>query len=958
MRSLVMVAVLCATAGCGTAQANMATVRLGVPPKDPPGVRKGPDVPTGYVVPTKAAPTIDGKVDEDVWKQAAVLTLGTMTGRGKPKAATQVYTLHDADNLYIAYTMEEPNIATLKKKVTERDGPCYGDDDIEVFISKRGDDRFYQFVVGAGGALLDAYRRDKKWNCAAKHAIHIGKREWSVELAIPLSAVGGIPRKTRPWRVNFYRGRRAHGAWEGIAWSPPMRGFDVPSRFGILQFGHPPKPKGLDKTAAPNRPTVLDVANGEAVVKFDLSAIPKGVKVHRAELLLFRDVLVTGADKEALVDIEIYPILSAFKDGGKAPASGKPLALLEPMCQSFDATDAVQAWLKGKTNGGFFIKTCPLLNATATCLDIAYEGAPKDVPPAATGVKAFHRAGQTFITWKEVDPLIKNEATTWGETKQALRDNRDALRYRIYASDRPITAGNLARAKRLGEVGPLSGYNINERNKEYLIGQAMIKPDEVGELARNYNGYMHTWHINSTRMDRFPVKRFVIDEKAGPLPVGTGLYVHQPAKPGKRYYAVISVRNGVENTRDVTSTAAVDEVVGTGVPVRQGRGLWGPYFDYPGTRWTYVQWCAPPLAPRPNMYFNWSVLVPPGGQGKAPCELYFHPAGYSHAQPGKKLLWHSYQLATYDLPDSGWYGFNEAYGTLKAFTKGVVRNHTQRRIIAFLEWAKKTFPIDENQVICTGADGAAALALSFPDVFAYVRITGFNRTSVLSPKAYKSYASIWGPPLREIRDDQGRSKWEWAYLDKLALAQKKDLPLFTCLGYSWGRIKGYARGQGRFYQAMEKARQPLIAHWGWNGARNLGNVNRYTGAWRGLVITRNMPVPAFSNSTRNHDKEQSGTAGGGYGWGGIKETADSFEIRVGASYGSTFDFTPRRLQKFKIKPGEKLKWTAVTLPGRRGEKGPPLAGEVTADANGLVTIEKIKSTPRTGGLLIKITRVN
>ena len=33
-------------------------------------------------------------------------------------------------------------------------------------------------------------------------------------------------------------------------------------------------------------------------------------------------------------------------------------------------------------------------------------------------------------------------------------------------------------------------------------------------------------------MNRSPVQRFVIDERAGPLPVGTGLTVHHPAEAG------------------------------------------------------------------------------------------------------------------------------------------------------------------------------------------------------------------------------------------------------------------------------------------------------------------------------------------------------------------------------------------------------------------------------------------
>ena len=129
-------------------------------------------------------------------------------------------------------------------------------------------------------------------------------------------------------------------------------------------------------------------------------------------------------------------------------------------------------------------------------------------------------------------------------------------------------------------------------------------------------------------------------------------------------------------------------------------------------------------------------LVIPGmeARSKVPAELYFHPAGYSYAQPGKKTMWFSIQIAAHDWPDSGWYGYNDAYGTLKSFKKGKVSNHTQKRIIHFLDWAVKEFPIDPEQVVAVGADGAAALALNYPDRFAYVWITGFDRYSVVREK--------------------------------------------------------------------------------------------------------------------------------------------------------------------------------------------------------------------------------
>jgi len=506
-----------------------------------------------------------------------------------------------------------------------------------------------------------------------------------------------------------------------------------------------------------------------------------------------------------------------------------------------------------------------------------------EVPPQVTEANALHRAGQTFITFQEVAPLISAEKVTYGDYRKALAGAKNPCRYAIYASDKPIDAKSIQQAEKIGEVGPLSAYNVNARNKEYLIGQAMLQADKMGELAEGYNGRMHTWTMDSKRMDRYPLQRFVIHEKAGPLPPGTGLYVHHPTKPGKRYYAVVTLGGDSASVGFGSNVVGpVEETVGTGMPVLQGKGLQGPNFDYPGTRWAYVQWCGPPLAPKPNMYFNWSVLIPPNTRTgkpvlpgmkvfeKVPAELYFHPVGYSYAQPGKKMMVHSIQLAPHDYPPSGWYGYHEAWGAGpstgsgqgKPLQAGKVGNHTQKRIIAFVRWAKQAFPVAGDQVICAGADGAAALALNYPDEFAYVWITGFNRRGgVLDPKAAKRYEAAWGPKSAEITDEAGRGSWEWAELDKLAVASKKDLPLFVCLGYSWGRIKGYARGRGRFYEGMDKARQPLMAYWGWSGLRNRGRVNKYDGTWRRKRITSGMAIPAFSNSSRNSDRESTGNVG-------------------------------------------------------------------------------------------------
>jgi len=584
--------------------------------------------------------------------------------------------------------------------------------------------------------------------------------------------------------------------------------------------------------------------------------------------------------------------------------------------------------------------------------------AAEKLPRQVTGVRLLHRAGQTFVTWAEPQPLIADDKATWGQIRQALARATSPVTYRIYAHDEPISTLNIAQAQRLGQAGCLSAWNVGARSKEYLVGRAMVDSDELGELAGDYNGFMHQWAMDHVRMDRYPVRRFVIDEAAGELPARTGLYVHSPAKAGKRYYAVVSCRGGAANTKDISpANAPVEPVVetpGPGAPVRQGRGLSGPYFDWPGTRWHYVQWCGPPRAPRQGMAFNWSVLIPPGVSGKAPAELYFHPVGYSYAQPGKKMLLGSIQLAPHDWPPSGWYGYHDAWPEAASAKAGTVRNHTQRRIAAFLDWATKALGIDADRVLAVGGDGAAAMAIRTPARFAAVFITRFD-SIVLDPKRAGELTACWGPRSPEITDEKNRASWHWAMLDELVAAEPgRDLPLFVCRGGSWGRDKGWGKGRGRLYRALHAAGQPLVAHWAWGG--KLPRPNKYDGLWRGLDITRRSPVPALANCSLDKEGEGSGQTNMHFAWKGVSDTPEAFEVTIVARGDCTFDLTARRLAKFKPAPGEKLTWRAVSLPGSHREKPAVQAGKTAPDARGLVTLKQLKYARRIAGLAVRIAR--
>jgi len=361
------------------------------------------------------------------------------------------------------------------------------------------------------------------------------------------------------------------------------------------------------------------------------------------------------------------------------------------------------------------------------------------------------------------------------------------------------------------------------------------------------------------------------------------------------------------------------------------------------------------------MAFNWSVLTPPGvgvirriarEPSLVPCELYLHPEGYSYAQPGKKMLLGSIQIAPHDYPPSGWYGFNDAWGTLKSFRACVVRDHTQRRIHAFLDWAAGEFPIDPGRILAVGADGAVALALSYTRTFAYVLVTGFDREGVLEPKAAAKFAAAWGARSPEIKDERGLAEWRWANLDEL-VRPGADLALFVCRGPSWGGDPGWGKGWGRFYRAMLKAGQPLVAHWAWGG--QLAKPDWCTGLWRGIELRRDAPVPAFANCSLDQEGEGSGNTNMSFSWKDVAETADGFEVTV-LSRECTFDLTPRRLQKFRPEPGEALRWEAMPLPGRGGAKVEKQGGEAIADPNGVVTVQGLTIPRECPGLRVTIAR--
>jgi len=404
----------------GQTEAAVATIRLGtgLPPTGSAGI-----LPQTWVAPTDKAPHVDGKIDEPAWKLPRPISLGKLSIRGKTSPRSEAWLVHKDKVLYVGVKLDEPNMDRLKRTVTDHDGPVYGDDSVELFISPHPSRGYYQFIIGASGAVFDRHGHGdpKAFDAGVQAAVALGPDGWTLEAAIPMEPLGAGDEMPTRWRANIYRNRQAGPEGNQQAWSATLsEHYDRPDYFGHWLFT--PQPPWEEGEAAEGEPlgiTVKETDHGEGVLEFDLSGIPPAAKVYRARLSCERRPLDEG-DEDALDAIEILPLAAEFEEGGEPRTSSEPLELAAPLYRSFDVTNLVQGWVAGRGTPGVFVKQFPGWRPEKTYLEVMYDGEPKNVPPQVEGVTVFHREGQTFITFREVSPLVTKPETTWGEIKDAL----------------------------------------------------------------------------------------------------------------------------------------------------------------------------------------------------------------------------------------------------------------------------------------------------------------------------------------------------------------------------------------------------------------------------------------------------------------------------------------------------------------------------------------------------------
>ena len=168
---------------------------------------------TAHVTNISAEITIDGILDEPVWRRSPAI--GNLTQRipvagAKPTERTVVTLLHDKDNLYVGVICYDSEPNRVLNSQMARDAQLNPDDRVEILLDTFYDrtNAFY-FATNPNGALVDGLifangETNDDWD-----AIWIVKTQrtaegWTAEFAIPFKSLS-FPAGANTWGFNIAR---------------------------------------------------------------------------------------------------------------------------------------------------------------------------------------------------------------------------------------------------------------------------------------------------------------------------------------------------------------------------------------------------------------------------------------------------------------------------------------------------------------------------------------------------------------------------------------------------------------------------------------------------------------------------------------------------------------------------------------------------------------------------------
>ena len=340
------------------------------------------------------------------------------------------------------------------------------------------------------------------------------------------------------------------------------------------------------------------------------------------------------------------------------------------------------------------------------------------------------------------------------------------------------------------------------------------------------------------------------------------------------------------------------------------------------------------------------VIHPKEPRKNAPLYVVLHSAGHDviscakcTPEPGNHDIYRSpddfYALYLDCRANKGdWW-----WGGMHAKDEGLIKRNSggnpvpvERRVIDCVKWVIQTYEIDANRVyLCgnsMGGTGTLGIGMRNGDVFAAIKANVPAGIEHVSQRMYF-------PPQSVPKD-----------------LKIPDPPV--AVDYS-APNDGWSFGHERFVQAMNDRKYALYFYWGPFGHANntsqILKVNDLIDSFDWLGVKKNEAYPAFTNATGNGklpwpDQLKDKTAGqvnAFFRWKNVSDSKDRLEMSLFLATPDVLktafeipkeasaDVTLRRIQNLSVKAGESLAWTYGAA-----------KGEVTADAEGILTIPQLK----------------
>lgn len=517
----------------------------------------------------------------------------------------------------------------------------------------------------------------------------------------------------------------------------------------------------------------------------------------------------------------------------------------------------------------------------------------EDASATVTGLEAFFRSGQTFITWELVDD--------------------EGISYNVYRSEDPImSAADLLRANKLWEVADSAVINARKT----------ISTDTL-----------YTYCI----------------EDLSPLPYSKGLYVHTAETAGEFYYAVTSIHLGEEDTSLILGeggnslSAPIYEETMTPHPILQYEGTVSPGIPFRD----YVHWGSevdtdsiPAMASYPSYPYNFRVWNVPQDSSAQILRFFLHSGDKTFTQ--RSVVYREGVIVcnpdcpegTYpllDLKKTYWFGYNSNLGYAEPLIEGVNVNYHERRLLYYKNWAVNNLNVDPDAVLYTGSSygacGSIIMSLAHPEEISAIQIA-FPKLD-FGDSTFGDFDNIvtqWGYPEEHIQttdslDTYQRLNAAWM----IECYPARDFPIMTMFFGKYDSTMGWSE-KVAFMNKAQEMRVGGIYFWD-TSTHNSGRLKEWQGEFlyqynRLFRYRTDQSYPAVSDLSINDDPgdgdpwtgDSVGTYGGYVDWipETIVEEPNRYEISMGLATRdtaitlpadtATATITLKRLQKFQVNP--------------------------------------------------------